>query len=267
LNLARQGVAWRLGLLAGLFLAAVAVTLAYGPIPQDPAYHLFADRRTCLGIANFADVASNVGFALVGLAGLWYVLRPEAGAIFNDPTERRPYLVFFAGLALVSVGSAYYHLAPDNDRLLWDRLPMTIAFMALSAAFVSDRINATVGVRWVLPLLLVAGIASAIYWHWTETRGVGDLRPYLLVQFFPMAALPVICWLFPVRRLTHGRYLFWMLLLYGAARVPELFDRVVFALLGQTVSGHTLKHLLSALAGLVVMRMLAVAPSGRPESP
>ena len=252
----------RLGLLAGLFIMVAIVVLANGPIPQDPAYHLFADRRICLGITNFADVTSNLGFALVGLTGIWFVLRPKATIFQTMPMDRRPYLVFFAGLALVSIGSAYYHAAPDNNRLLWDRLPMTIAFMALSAAFVADRIDRNIGVRWLLPGLVALGMASVIYWHWTETQGVGDLRLYLLVQFFPMLALPVICWTFPNRRLTNGKYLFWMLLWYGAARIPEIYDRDVFALLGQGLSGHTIKHVLSAIVGLVVMRMLAVVTSG-----
>lgn len=247
----------RLGLLGAVFLLIAGGLWMLGPIPQNPAYHLFADRRTCLGVSNFADVASNLGFGVVGVVGLWFIARNRA--LFAAPADRLPYWVFFAGLALVSLGSGYYHLEPDNDRLLWDRLPMTIAFMALSAAFVADRIDRRLGLRWVLPILVGLGIVSAFYWHWTESIGAGDLRPYLLVQFFPMLALPLICALFPTRRLTHGAYLFWMLFWYALARIPEILDREVFALLGQTLSGHTIKHLLAAVAGLVALRMLAVA--------
>ena len=35
-------------------------------------------------------------------------------------------------MLLTAVGSSYYHLAPDNERLFWDRLPMTIAFSSNS---------------------------------------------------------------------------------------------------------------------------------------
>jgi hypothetical protein len=38
--------------------------------------------------------------------------------------------VLFAGVTLSSLGSSYFHLAPDNARLMWDRLPMTIAFIS-----------------------------------------------------------------------------------------------------------------------------------------
>jgi hypothetical protein len=157
------------------------------------------------------------------------------------------------------MGSAYYHAAPDNARLFWDRLPMTVAFMALFSAFIADRINQRIGVQWLLPILVVAGIASVFYWDWSESVGRGDLRFYFLVQFYPIVALPVICWLFPKGRYTSGRYLAWLIAWYAVAKGLELFDVQVFALLGGTVSGHTLKHLASAVATLVVVRMLAAS--------
>ena len=99
--------------------------------PQPVAYHNFADHRAMFGIANFLDVASNIGFLLTAIAGLAAVLRPCTR--FEFSSERWPYALFFLGMLLTAVGSAYYHLAPDNERLFWDRLPMTIAFMALIA--------------------------------------------------------------------------------------------------------------------------------------
>lgn len=42
--------------------------------------------------------------------------------------------VLFAGVLLTSAGSTWYHLAPTNDSLVWDRLPMTLGFMGLFAA-------------------------------------------------------------------------------------------------------------------------------------
>ncbi|NNE23348.1 MAG: alkaline phytoceramidase, partial [Rhizobiales bacterium] len=152
---------------------------------------------------------------------------------------------------------AYYHLAPGNERLVWDRLPMTIAFMALFAAFIADRIDRRIGIYWLLPLFVAAGIASVAYWAWTEALGRGDLRWYVIVQFYPIVALPIICWLFPGGRHTTGRHLAWLIAWYAVAKLLEHFDAVVLTLLGGTISGHTLKHLASGAAALVVIRMLA----------
>lgn len=32
---------------------------------------------------------------------------------------------FYVGVAAVAVGSSYYHLKPDDARLVWDRLPVS----------------------------------------------------------------------------------------------------------------------------------------------
>jgi hypothetical protein len=155
------------------------------PIAQDPTYHDFADQRSLLGIANFGDVVSNVGFVVVGLLGLTYVVGRRGMTVPPAASDCWPYAVFFVGVALVAVGSGYYHLAPSNGTLLWDRLPMTVAFMALFAAFIVDRIHSRLGVTVMLPLLIALGIASIAYWHVTEAAGHGDLRFYDLVQFYP----------------------------------------------------------------------------------
>lgn len=246
-----------------MLAAGCAGFLALEPISQDPAYHLFADTRSFFGIPNFNDVVSNAGFLVVGLIGIFMMLGEKRRSIFVQPRDARPYVVFFIGVALVGLGSAYYHWAPSNDRLLWDRLPMSIAFMAVVSAVVADRVDAKAGNGWVLLLLVALGLASLIYWNWTESLGRGDLRFYALVQFYPMVALPVLCWLFPEHRHTAGRYLVWAIAWYGLSKVLEHFDGEVFDLFGHTVSGHTLKHLAAAAATFVVLRMLL---SRRPVS-
>ncbi len=249
----------RLLVLAALFGAFAAVLFAQGPIPQHPAFHLFADQRTCLGIPHFGNVASNAAFAVVGMIGLWFVLRPRSDALFAQSADHWCFIIFFGAVAWVSVGSAYYHAAPDNPRLFWDRLPMTVAFMALFAAFIIDRIDWVKGAPWVLPLLVGLGAASVLYWRWSESIGHGDLRFYAMVQFFPMLALPLICWLFAPARTTSAVSLFWLLAWYAAAMVCEALDHQIFTLLGGAVSGHTIKHGLAAGAPLVVVRMLVTA--------
>ena len=175
--------------------------------------------------------------------------------MFDAPAERWPYLIFFVGVALVSLGSAYYHVKPTTEALFWDRLPMIVAFMALFSAFIADRVHSTVGVVVMLPLLLAIGFGTVMYWHLTETAGHGDLRPYALVQFYPMLAIPLVCLLFPGRH-TTGKHVFYMVVWYSLAKICEHFDGDIFALLGGTVSGHTLKHLLAAIATYMVLAML-----------
>ena len=253
----------RIAILIGLLVAGLVGLLFLDPIAQDPAYHLFADDRSYLGIPHFNDVSSNTGFALVGVVGLLAVLGFRGQLVFDQPSDRRPYGVFFLGVALISLGSAYYHWAPSNARLFWDRLPMVVAFAGFCAAVVADRIDAKAGNSWLLALLIGLGILSLIYWQVTETHGRGDLRFYGLVQFYPMVAVPVACALFPARRYTAGRYIPWVIAWYALAKVFEGFDREIFSLTGETISGHTLKHLAATVATYVVLHMLTSPPRGR----
>jgi hypothetical protein len=164
-----------------------------------------------------------------------------------------PYALFFAGVALTGIGSAYYHWAPDTPRLFWDRLPMAVGFMALLAAIVAERLSVTAGLV-VLGPLVAAGVGSIIYWRAGELRGAGDLRPYALVQFLPALLILLMLWLCPPRY-TGGGFLLGVLGIYGAAKVFEALDGPIFSL-GSLLSGHTLKHLTVALAAWWVVKAL-----------
>ena len=242
----------RLGVLGALLGAAVVVAALAARIPQDPAYHRMADTRTLAGIPNALNVVSNAGFLVVGLLGL-ASLRPGGGACFRDGRERWPYVVFFAGLVLTGLGSAYYHLETGNERLVWDRLPLAITLMGLFAAILAERIGVRVGLVLLGPLVAL-GIASVLVWAASERRGMGDLRFYALVQFFPMLAIPVVAWLYPPRY-TRGGDLVGVVACYGLAKFFEWLDGGVYSL-GEIVSGHTLKHLVAALSGGWVWWML-----------
>ena len=109
-------------------------------------------------------------------------------ASFADPRERWPYFVAFAGLVLTFFGSSYYHLRPDNARLVWDRLPMTLVFTSIVAAVIVERVNMPAGL-WLLPGLVATGILSVLQWHWSELRGAGDLRFYAAVQAYSALVL------------------------------------------------------------------------------
>ena len=234
---------------------AVAIAVFISPIAQNPAYHQFADRRAFLGIPYFGDTASNIGFLIVGALGLAFLFGKPGRSMFDAPGERRPYLIFFVGFALVGGGSAYYHVDPTTEILIWDRLAMTVAFMALFSAFITDRIHTRAGVVVMLPLLLAIGIGAVIYWHLTEAAGHGDLRPYGVVQFYPMLAIPLICLLFPGRH-TTGKHVFYLVLWYALTKLCEQLDSEIYTVLGDMVSGHTLKHLTAAVAAYMVLAML-----------
>ena len=240
--------------IVGFTVLCVLAALLLPAMPQPVSYHDFADHREMLGVANFLDVASNVAFVLAGLAGFVVVLRPRTE--FASNAERWPYAVFFAGMVLTGLGSAYYHLVPDNERLFWDRLPMTIAFMSLIAAQVVDRIDTKTGLALLVPMLLV-GAASVLYWRATERAGAGNVMPYAVLQGYSVVILFLLALLQP-SRYTRGSDIYWVFAGYVLAKLLETFDRQLLSL-GHVVSGHTLKHLAAAFAGLVVCRMLLAA--------
>lgn len=239
----------RLLLIAAVILAVVGAVWLHAPIPQSEGYHNFADQRALLGIPNCLNVISNLPFLMVGTWGLLFVLRPRPGkAVFLTPGERWPYAALFLGVALTSFGSAYYHLAPDDGRLVWDRLPMALGFMSLLSVTVAERLSLKVGRRSLVPLLAL-GLASVVQWNIS-----GDLRFYLAVQFFTLLVIPLILFLFPPRY-TRGADFVVAVVVYSLAKVLESLDKVVFGL-SQVVSGHTLKHLTAAVAVYWILRML-----------
>jgi len=213
------------------------------PIPQDPAYHQFADSRSVFSIRNFWNVISNLPFLAVGVSGLWFLRNRRRQGIVDSLYPA--YVVFFVGVFATGFGSSWYHLAPDNNTLVWDRLPMTIAFMALFAVVVGEYVCVQSGRRLLMPLLSI-GALSVFYWQFTEAGGAGDLRPYALVQFLPIALMPAILLLY--RPTFDLKWMYWgMIMLYAFSKLFEYFDYTVFEL-GYFLSGHTIKHLFAAAA-------------------
>jgi hypothetical protein len=233
----------RLRMVGLVLLALFAGILALGPIAQDSAYHEFADSRRLLGVPNFLDVMSGVPFLVVGVLGVVHCLaRGFAG-------PRWSWLAFFGGTALVSLGSGYYHWSPGDSSLVWDRLPMSLAFMGLFVALVAEHAGESLE-RSMLAPALALGLASILWW-----RATADLRPYVWVQAAPLACIPCVMVLYPARY-THRRYLTVGLVLYGLAKLAEFWDREIFRSSAGIVGGHALKHVLAAGAVLTVLLML-----------
>ena len=243
-----------------IVLVAVLALVIYGPIPQFANYHHFADDRTWLGIPNAFDVLSNFGFAAVGAYGL-YRIWPRR----NDPAILAGWPgfgLFLISLVLTAPGSAFYHLAPDDTRLIWDRLPIVLACGGLLAG-VRAQVGQNVNGARMAAVLALAAIASVFWWYATGVDGSGDLRPYLLLQALPLVLIPLWQWMYDAPRADRIAFAT-AIALYAAAKVTELFDHQLFASL-HWISGHTLKHLLAtAAAAVIVARLIRPADASTP---
>ena len=243
---------WRELFLGAVTVGGIVAAFCFSPIPQDPAYHEFADRRALFGIPNFWNVFSNLSLVLVGAFGLSKVSKLQ-------PSSPRPaYVVFCIGAVFVGFGSSYYHYSPSTQTLVLDRLPMTIAFMAFFSMVIRDRISEQLGNRMLWPLVL-AGVASVGYWYWSELQGQGDLRAYGVVQFLPMLLILLMLIICIVKGLSTP-WLWGTLGTYSMAKVAEQFDKVIYDTTG-IVSGHSIKHVLGSLA--ILCAVLAVLRSNR----
>lgn len=239
-------------LLPGYLAACALLFLVSAPLAQDLRYHNFADSRTVFGLENFADVTSNLAILVGGVWGLYACWR--AGANFASAFERTLATLFFSALVLTAVGSAYYHLDPDTTRLFWDRLPIGLAFTTVLAWLLSERAAPTPCARRLLMLWLCVGPASVIYWYWSEVQGTGDLRLYLLLHLATLLLIPAV--LCTPTRWTHRHHYFAAYVAFVLGMTGDAFDREVLALLGGTVSGHTLKHVFMGLAAALLAHMI-----------
>jgi hypothetical protein len=238
---------WKLALLGTLALGSLFGALFYPSVPQDPAYHRFADARTLLGIPNCLNVLSNLPLLAAGLCGLRHALRLREEA-YLAPWARGPWIVLTASLLLSGLGSSYYHWAPTDATLFWDRLPMAMGFSSLLGILLIERVDLPLGRRLWAPLVLAA-LGSLIFW-----RLGGDLRFYGLLQGWALVFTPLILILFP-GRYTRGQAWFAVLAFYGLAKAFELADAPVYRI-GSFVSGHSLKHLSAGVAAFLIARHL-----------
>jgi len=244
----------RLAILAAIAAAASGILLGiFPPIAQNPAYHQFADARSLLGIPDFWNVVTNLPFLLVAV---WGLRAFRSRTAFQQGWERAAYGILLLGMALVAFGSGYYHWHPDSATLVWDRLPMTAVFMSLLAATIGERTAMSAG-KWLLVPLLAAGIVSVLWWAAT-----GDLRSYGLVQFYPVATLPLMLAAFPPRYTGTGS-LWAMVGCYVLAKAFETFDHQIAAVL--STGGHPWKHLAAACGMWFYVRSIAArSPIPRP---
>lgn len=235
--------------IAVVFVLGLGGVLMLDPIVQDPDYHLFKDQRTIFGIPNFWNVITNLPFLLIGVFGLYCVLRSDG--IWLVDGMKSAYVLFFLGVSLVAFGSGYYHLSPNNESLVWDRIPMTIAFMSMFSVIIGEFISLDWG-KFALWPLVVLGVFSVFYWQSTEMNGEGDLRLYALVQFLPILLIPLILLFFKSQFTDTSGY--WYLLgAYGLGKVFEYYDAVIPTML-LWLSGHSIKHIAAALGVALLLK-------------
>ncbi len=222
-------------ILAILIIISILSFFFIKPIPQDLTYHLFADTRKLLGINNFFDVLSNLPFFFVGIIGLSYTLSNWI------PKSSWAWFILFSAIALVSVGSAYYHFNPNNQTLVWDRLPMAIVFMALFVVVIGDYIDTRLQYWLLIPMCLL-GVFSVIYWNMTD-----DLRLYAWVQFVSLGLMLIIMFMYQPNNF-QTKFLIYAFVFYALSKLTEHFDIEIFNYTSDILSGHTIKHLLAAVS-------------------
>jgi hypothetical protein len=225
------------------FVAALLVlAVALPGMPQDPDYHHFADARTLLGVPRAMDVLSNIFFLALGGIGL--VCHFAGRLDYLNAAMRTSGLVFFLGFVLTAIGSAYYHMDPNDRGLAWDRMGMVVAFAGVLGLVAAHRVSVRAA-NVLLPVALAGGVLS-VGWF----AATGSITPYAVLQFGGIGLVAGVSWL-P----THGKGPNWAALIaaYALAKVLEMEDVEVVHLTQGVVSGHTLKHVFAALAALAVL--------------
>lgn len=226
----------------------IAILALHGRIAQPAHYHDFADQSVAIGLPHAADVLSNAGFALVAIWG-WLTLRPRRASA-RLRAGWPGYRLFLIGLLLTAFGSAFYHLAPDNIRLIWDRLPIALVCAGLLAGVRGDVFGVSRTGFDAIAIGLCA-VASVAWWAMTERSGAGDLRPYLLLQGLALVLIPL--WQAIYRCPRTDRIAFGTAMaLYILAKAAELLDHEIATAFG-FVSGHTLKHLIATAATAAIV--------------
>lgn len=250
----------------GYILFAISVTaflaiVVVGPLTQDPNYHTFADERLLYDVPNFWNVVTNLPFCVIGILG---VLAVRVGRDLNLDQQSRPNnayenlkcscYVFFIGIFFTGIGSAYYHWNPVNETLVWDRLPLTIAFMGFFSFLIGNYISSRAGQQVLWPLVAI-GLMSIVYWMFS-----GDLRLYVLVQFLPIVLMPLII-LFYRSQFLNAKFIWGVMLCYMLAKICEGYDKQIFT--GLELAGHSLKHLFAALAPVSLLMGVTKMPLAR----
>jgi hypothetical protein len=222
-----------------LFVAGTVLQLIW-PLSQPASYHHFADERSLDSLHNVADVLSNLVILAAGILNLGWVGRHAS----RQPAQFPGMLVAAIGLVLTAFGSAWYHMAPTDATLVWDRFPMTIVFAGILAMLWTSAAGQRVG--WVQMLIMVAvSLATIGYW-----LAFNSLWPYAILQFGGLAVIVGMT----LARKVDGVFAWTLVIVfYGIAKIFESLDWQVWDLSHHVIAGHALKHVASGLAGAALI--------------
>lgn len=227
------------GLVLTIFTPLILLYIFKGPLAQDQAYHNFVDKHSFIGIPNFHNVMSNLPFVLVAILGFIDMKKYPGKYTFS-------WGVFFTGVLLVAPGSAYYHWNPNDATLVWDRIPMTIGFMGLVASIFVDVFKIKNEKAFTFGLLAL-GVYTVIHW-----AIFGDLRIYAWLQGTTILVMFYMGLAYKESHLSMP-HLLGSVAFYVAAKMTESNDVPIFESL--SYSGHSIKHLLAAVAVMLLVLM------------
>ncbi|CAJ2675212.1 unnamed protein product [Trifolium pratense] len=230
------------------FLCSISFFLFSPKIPRSPNYHQFADMRNLLGVPNTLNVITNFPFLVVGVLGL--ILALEGGFFtISSQAEISTWILFYAGILGVAFGSVYYHMKPDNNRVLWDTLPMMVAYSSLFSSLVVERIGQRIGLGCMCALLFAA-FTCIVY-----ERIYDDIRLCLMFQLILPLAIAAVAYMYP-SNYTHSTYWFSSIGIYLLAKLEAVSDKKLYRANNYVISGHSLEHVCLALIPFLLSVML-----------
>ncbi|KAK7831216.1 hypothetical protein CFP56_027569 [Quercus suber] len=252
-------------------------------IPLSPKHHLYADMRNFLGnqtlhypflymflyscnclvfwlicvvllsgcltgVPNTLNVITNFPFLVVGVLGFVLCLQRNFFNIILRG-ELWGWALFYAGTAGVAFGSAYYHLKPDDNRVMWDTFPMMIAYSSLFSSFIVERMGEKIGLSSLFALISFAFLSTAYGIKYN------DLRLCMAFQLIPSVAIPGMMYVFRPKY-THSRYWLFAAGIHVLAKFEGVADRKIYRVNRYIISGHSLEHLCLAMVPVLLSIML-----------
>jgi hypothetical protein len=233
--------------LTGLIIL-ILLAIFLPSIEQNQNYHNFADQRVLFGVNNAFDTLSNLAFIIVGALGLVNFYNNQYIKISNSFSVILN--LFFISIILTGLGSSFYHLSPNDFTLVFDRLAMSLVFASILAMLAYLKISPRFGLHTLAELLILAPL-TVLIWKFN-----GNLTPYVVLQFGGI--ILVILTLLLTKTRMQGPCFTSLIILYGAAKLVEFYDEKIFNLSQNLISGHTLKHLIAALAVIIFISPLKV---------
>ena len=231
--------------LTGLIILLI-LAIFLPSIQQNQNYHNFADKRVLFGVNNAFDTLSNLAFIIVGALGLFNFYNNQYIKISNSFSVILN--LFFISIILTGLGSSFYHLSPNDFTLVFDRLVLTLVFTFVLAMVASIRISERSGFH-TLAELVILGPFTVLIWNYN-----GNLTPYIILQYGGVVI--VILTLILTKASKPSPCFTSLIILYGFAKITEFYDEKIFTLSENVISGHTLKHLISAIAVIVFISPL-----------